>query len=363
MNLREPRSERSQHPLPRVRGPFRRPSPNGGPLLRGRWRHNADDTDRTTASNDPNTDVTTGCADRLQGETIAVDIRWNGRLEVKGYPILILQIGTNERTARMDWVENRTNSAWVRFRYRVRRDDRDTDGVSIERDAIYLPDGSSILSALSGEPASIDLGASAINNDPAQKVHALENAVGHRLRIHNLWVLSSPSDYDTGYIAGDAIEIDIRWEGQIRVDGIPYMNLEIGEHIRPATMIHHSRTDIRFRYIVQRDDHDPDGISFAEDAIQLVNGSSIFSPATGQPVELSLVEWAAEHDDFHKVRPHDPFPTPRECSIERREARLYKGGPPPVLEWDGTPIRVDIVDNFPSFVTHDDLYELFGANR
>ena len=73
-----------------------------------------------------------------------------------------------------------------------------------------------------------------------------------------------------------------------------------------------------------------------------------------------MEEWAIDDDDFHKVRPHDPFPTPRECSVERREARLYKGGPPPVLEWDGTPIRVDIVDNFPSFVSHDDLYELLA---
>ena len=144
------------------------------------------------------------------------------------------------------------------------------------------------------------------------------------------------------------------------MDGIPYFNLSVGEHIRPAVMTRATKDSMTFRYIVQRDDHDADGLGFADDAIELVNGSSIISPFTGQPVELTVEEWAIDNDDFHKVR--HTTRSRRPASVQSSDGRqgCTRVGPPPVLEWDGTPIRVDIVDNFPSFVTHDDLYELLA---
>ena len=46
----------------------------------------------------------------------------------------------------------------------------------------------------------------------------------------------------------------------------------------------------------------------------------------------------------------------RVCTNERELA--LKAAPPVVGEWDGTPIRVNMIRNFPDFVTDDDLWEL-----
>ena len=101
----------------------------------------------------------------LPGERIGVEVFWNSRLAVKGYPTLGIEVGDSLRTARMDFVENRDGGAYIRFYYRVRADDEDPDGVSIPPDAIQLPEGASILSLETGEPVSVDLQEHAVVDD------------------------------------------------------------------------------------------------------------------------------------------------------------------------------------------------------
>ena len=127
-------------------------------------------------------------------------------------------------------------------------------------------------------------------------------------------------------------------------------------------MVSYTETNTRFSYIVGRDDHDADGVGFTAEAIQLVNGASIVSAETGEPVQIVLNEEdVVENHDAHKVRPHDPFPEPRMCTVELREALKYVGATGSVVaDWDGTPLRVDIVDNFPDHVTDADLSELLA---
>ena len=138
--------------------------------------------------------------------------------------------------------------------------------------------------------------------------------------------------------------------------GYPAVNLQIGDNLHPATFDSHLGRYIRFKYLIQDDDHDADGISMAADAIELVAGSRIESQATDELVDLDLSRFAFENDDLYRVRVHDPNPKPLECTVHRREAL-----PKVVGEWDGrTPFRVDIVDNFPSFVTQSDLEELLA---
>ena len=50
-------------------------------------------------------------------------------------------------------------------------------------------------------------------------------------------------------------------------------------------------------------------------------------------------------------------PPPRECSDERERAERQSRF---ILEWDGTPFRVDVVRDFPDFVTEADLEGLLG---
>ena len=144
--------------------------------------------------------------------------------------------------------------------------------------------------------------------------------------IRSASITSSPYRYETGYLDGDRILVSVDWyratgiradgtidwdgEAPFRIRGVPYLELQVGEHVRPAVMVAHwpDRGIARFRYNVGRDDHDADGIGFAADAIQLVNGAAIFDPATGDPLPIDLSEHAVENHDSHKVRPHDPFP-------------------------------------------------------
>ena len=292
----------------------------------------------------------------VPGERIEVQVKWDSALEVTGEPpTLTLEIGEDRRAGRMYNWDSRAYATFVRFRYEVRAGDEDTDGLSIRADAIVLPDGSSIVSP-DGVEADLDLGEHVIVNDAAHKVSARE------VLIRRIYWSTSPYSYETGYLDEERILIDIRWRAPIRVHGIPYLELQIGDHTRPAVMLRYTETDIRFSYIVGRDDHDADGVGFTAEAIQLVNGASIVSVETGEPVQIVLDEEdvVANHD-AHKVRPHDPFPEPRMCTVELREALKYVGATGSVVaEWDGTPLRVDIVDNFPDHVTDADLSELLA---
>ena len=292
----------------------------------------------------------------VPGEWIGVEVSWDSPLEVTGEPpTLTLEIGEDRRAARMYNWDSRASVTHVRFRYEVRAGDEDTDGLSIRADAIVLPDGSSIV-APDGVEADLDLGEHVIVNDAAHKVSARE------VPISRVYWSSSPYSYETGYLDEERIQINIRWRAPIRVQGIPYLELQIGDHTRPAVMLFYTETDIRFSYIVGRDDHDADGVGFTADAIQLVNGASIVSGETGETVQVVLDEEdvVANHD-AHRVRPHDPFPEPRMCTVELREALKYVGATGSVVaDWDGTPLRVDIVDNFPDHVTDADLSELLA---
>ena len=51
-------------------------------------------------------------------------------------------------------------------------------------------------------------------------------------------------------------------------------------------------------------------------------------------------------------------PALRQCADERRRAIRFSEF---VLEWDGTPFRVDMIDNFPDYVTVDALAAMLGA--
>lgn len=51
-------------------------------------------------------------------------------------------------------------------------------------------------------------------------------------------------------------------------------------------------------------------------------------------------------------------PPPRQCTDERTLAVRQSEF---VLEWDGTPLRVDMIDNFPDYVTEDAVAALLGA--
>ena len=204
-----------------------------------------------------------------------------------------------------------------------------------------------------------DLGRHAIEDSPGHKVRDFAAGVG--LRISSIFIAGGPINPPLGYLDNETIWIDVRWAGDIEVSGWPRLLIEVGDELRYAVFEHASGTDVRFRYFVRYDDHDPDGISIPEDAIEL-NEGTIVSTDGRVPVDTDLGFNSIRDASGHEVRKTMPFADIRECSIERREVRRHPAGF--VLdEWNGTPFRVDIVQNFPSFVTDEDLLELLEPIR
>lgn len=287
----------------------------------------------------------------LQGDTFGLGIKFTSSVKVVGVPKLRLEIGGEERFARFESQKRPTD---VRFHYRIGINDHDADGISVPDDAIDLSGGSIVAYYRADTPVHTDLGRHAIDNSPGHKVRDFSAGVG--LQVAQVEFFGGPADPSQGYLDGETIRIDIRWDDYVVVEGWPRLLIEVGNEKRYAIFNRVQDEWVRFRYLVRYDDHDPDGISIPEDALDLHEGAIV--SLDGQvPVNTDLGFDAIENAYTHEVRRTMPFPDVRDCSIERREVRRHPAG---FLldEWDGTPFRVDIVRNFPSFVTDEDLLEL-----
>ena len=107
------------------------------------------------------------------GETIALEIRFDGPVKPVGPLSLPLQIGAQSRNANYVSCTSRPadlegSCRWLSFHYRVASSDIDADGISVAADSAQLSSGS--VEDLAGEPIILDLGSHAILNDPGHKV-------------------------------------------------------------------------------------------------------------------------------------------------------------------------------------------------
>lgn len=292
----------------------------------------------------------------VAGDILTLRVGFSGAVRVTGVPKLRLGIGDDERFARFD---SQISVSEIEFGYRIGNSDHDRDGISVPADALDLSGGSIVSFYREETPVFTDIGRHAIEDSPEHRVRDFSGGIG--LPIRRIYIAGGPSNPPLGYLDNETIWIDVRWYRDIEVSGWPRLLIEVGNELRYAVFDRASGTDVRFRYLVRYDDHDPDGISIPEDAIELHEGS-IVSVDGRVPVDTNLGFNAIDDAAGHEVRRTMPFADIRECSIERREVRRHPAGF--VLdEWNGTPFRVDIVRNFPSFVTDEDLLDLFGTNR
>ena len=127
-----------------------------------------------------------------------------------------------------------------------------------------------------------------------------------------------PQNGDT-YLAGEEISVGIRFSQQVSITGRPQLALTIGVRTRQATTYQDSALmDFRsFRYTVQRDDLDENGIGIAANALAL-NGETIRS-ADGEDAILDLGTHAIGNDPDRKVdgsggtAPPEPEP---DCTMQ-----------------------------------------------
>ena len=164
-------------------------------------------------------------------------------------------------------------------------------------------------------------------------------------------VLTAPFD-PIGYIVGDTIRMQVTFNENVSVSGDPTLALTIGASDVPAAFDeeHSQGAFVAFRYDVRHGDRDEDGLSIAADALDL--GDSTIQSGAGVDADVALGAHALENLPDQLVA---GTPPQRVCTDEAQRARDFAR---PMREWDGTPFRVDIVRNFPDFVTEADLQQL-----
>ena len=223
------------------------------------------------------------------GEAIEVQVYFSQEVEVMGSPTLALGVGGGTRRVSVAW----TWESGLTFRYEVQAEDRDADGISVPPGALNL-DGGSIRSA-KGADAELDLGRHAVENHPDHRVDGGNVAPPV---VSGVSIAGSPQD-GVAYGAGEAIEVQVYFSQEVEVTGSPTLALGVGGGTRRVSVAWTWESGLTFRYEVQAEDRDADGISVPPGALNL-DGGSIRS-AKGADAELDLGRHAVENHPDHRV--------------------------------------------------------------
>ena len=161
--------------------------------------------------------------------------------------------------------------------------------------------------------------------------------------------------YDAGWRAGETIAVQVLFSETVSVAGSPRLALGIGSATRFAQFDEEASQGafVVFRYGVTREDQDGDGVSVGENAL-ILNGATIRN-AAGLDADLNLGSYAVENAPAHLV-----IGVPPERGFTDEHKRAARFSPVLVSQWNGRPFRVDMLRNFPSFVTEADLLELLA---
>ncbi len=220
------------------------------------------------------------------GDEIKVAVEFSEEVHVtntEGDLSLLLSIGRHSREAVF---EGGSGTDTLTFTYVVQAEDYDEDGISIGPTSLR---GGVIEDEAGNEVDRTFAGRAA---DSRHKVDGSDSS-GSRTPVS---IVSTPGASGF-YGLGDEIRIEVEFGEEVHVEaGPPTLVLSIGEHLRSATMTGGSGTDtLTFRYVVQTDDYDDDGISTGPNPLR---GGTI-QDVVGNDVDRSFVTLAA--DSGHKV--------------------------------------------------------------
>ncbi len=192
------------------------------------------------------------------GDTIKVKVKFDEFVVVSGQPTLRLSIGREDREAIFAEVNREDFSA--EFHYVVRAGDRDDDGISIGPDALR---GGGIQD-LVGNTWSVGR-LSGLASDGQHCVHGGSDFLPPVVKSVRF---DEPRNPD-GYRLYEAIDVDVEFSETVNVvSGTPAVLIAIGSETRRATYLTGSGgAQLNFRYIVQLEDYDRDGISIGPNAL------------------------------------------------------------------------------------------------
>jgi hypothetical protein len=239
----------------------------------------------------------------VRGESLTVVVAFDEPVVVEGSPELMLTIG-NETVAAAyagTWADSEPQFAL--FAYVVQAADRDGDGISIAADALRLNGGT--IQDRSGNDADLNLGDRAVSNIARAQV---DGRGGDETAPLATWVYidSRPSSGGDTYGRDETIELRVDFSEPVTVTGAPQLALEIGSERREAEFAGARGVWTFYRYVVQEQDLDADGISIPVDALTL-NGASIRDAAGNDAVtaigSAQLMDTRNTRDDLsgHKV--------------------------------------------------------------
>ena len=229
------------------------------------------------------------------GDRISLNVWFDEEILVTGFPHLELTIGTKTRVAAYD-CKGCGGITYLGFSYIVQADDYDADGIGVARDGLRL--NGATVTDLAGNDADLDLRGHAFSNNPELKV---DGRTDHIPAVRSLSIDSAPASGGT-YTRGERIRVFIYFDEELTISGFPRLTLTIGARTQFATYQERWGRQHRllaFHYEVQADDHDPDGLSIAADALHL-NGGSILD-RTGNAANLSLAGHTVTNDPDHRV--------------------------------------------------------------
>ena len=254
-----------------------------------------------TIPSDPNDDGEPGDDDTYGvGDDIEVDVTFDENVHVDetgGELVLVLSIGEHSRLATFIGGSGATK---LTFRYTVRAGDADGDGISIGPDALR---GGSVQDS-AGNPAERTFAGIA-----AQAGHKVESGIESTATTITEIDITSDAGTDDTYAAGEVIEFDVTFSTDVYVKGTVTVDVTIGEHTRQATFVRGSGTDtLTFRYVVQSNDYDGDGISLPPECL-----IGVVVDAAGDAVDDSYA--GRPPDSGHKVDGRLPPATPEVVSM------------------------------------------------
>lgn len=231
----------------------------------------------------------------VEAEQIGVEVDFGEPVEVTGTPRMAISVGDGIR--QVDGAGSSTNQCGgherVLFRYEVQAEDIDADGIGIAADALTLNGGA--VRSLAGTDANLDLGDHAIT---AARGHNVDGSLVLPPWVSDVRIATEPQN-GTAYAAGEWIRAWVRFDREIEVSGTPQLEMTIGDQTRRADHYATGRTTLWFRYAVQSDDLDSDGIGVAADALTL-NGGTVRG-RTGADAELDLGPRAIANAEGHAV--------------------------------------------------------------
>ena len=218
------------------------------------------------------------------GELIVVRVDFDKPVRTTGKPQVAIVIGGDTRQATYTGRVFPYRSTF--FEYVVQAGDTDSDGISIPANALTLNGGS--IRMLGDVTTAAEL----THHDAAasDKVDGAAAAAPRVLYGAFGVFLTGPADSES-YRRGETIEVGVRLDRRVEVNGEPHLALEIGGRTRQASFrelfARGSNVFLFFEYVVQAEDMDGDGIGIPANSLTLNGGAITLAGAPAVVAELT----------------------------------------------------------------------------